>query len=119
MTRRTERLNNLLREEISWIVARDMRDPRLSLLVTITRAEVTSDLRQAAIHVSVMGTAEEKRVILGLLQAATGFLQRELKPKLELRYVPALSFKLDESIEKGLQVQQLMDTLPSPERPAP
>ncbi len=111
MTRRTERLNDLLREELSWILTRQMRDPRLSVLVTITKVEISSDLRQAVVHVSVLGTAEEKQTTLEMLRSASGFLQRELKPKLDLRYVPYLSFKLDESIEEGIRMQRLMDSL--------
>jgi ribosome-binding factor A len=116
MTRRTERVNDLLREEISYILAREMKDPRLSLLLTITRVQASSDLRQAVVHVSIMGTPEEKRATMELLRAAAGFLQRELKPKLDTRYVPALAFKLDESIEEGMRMFQLLDTQQGPKQ---
>lgn len=115
MSRRTDRLNDLLREEIGWTLIREMKDPRLSALVTITRAEVAVDLRQAVIHVSIMGTPEEKQVIMETLRAAAGFLQRELKPKLDMRHVPFLTFKIDDSIEVGMRTLQLMDSI----KPAP
>lgn len=111
MSRRTERLNDLLREEISWALVRDMKDPRLSALVTVTRVEISADLRQAVVHISVLGTAEEKHTTLTTLQAAAGFFQRGLKPKMDTRYVPYLSFVLDDSIEKEMQMQHLLDTV--------
>ncbi|MBI4310236.1 MAG: 30S ribosome-binding factor RbfA [Chloroflexi bacterium] len=111
MSRRTDRLNELLREEISWLVSREMRDPRLSVLVTITRVAVSVDLRQAVVYVSVMGTAEEKQATLEMLRSAAGFLQHSLKPKLDVRHVPALLFKLDQSIEEGIRLTQILDTL--------
>ena len=118
MTRRTERLNDLLREEISHILIREMRDPRLSVLVTITRAEVTVDVRQAVIHVSILGTAEEKKATMEMLRSAAGFIQRELKPKLATKQVPFLTFKLDESIEEGMRMAQLMDNIQTPKETA-
>ena len=114
MSRRTERVGELLREELSWLLAREMSDPRLPLLVTITRVNVSADLRQAKVFVSIMGSDEEKRSAMKVLQAAVGFLWRALKPRLTLRYVPGLSFQLDESIEEGTRMLQIMDKLDLP-----
>lgn len=111
MSRRTDRVNELLRKEISWIIAKDMKDPRISRLVTITRAAVTPDLRQAEIYVSIMGTDQEKHSTIKTLRAASGFLHRELKPRLALKYVPYLAFRLDESIEQGMRMQEIMDSV--------
>ncbi len=111
MSRRTERINVLLREELSWTLARDMKDPRLSALVSITHVEISADLRQAVVHISVLGTAEEKQTTRETLQAAAGFLQKQLKPKLDMRYVPYLTFKLDDSIEQGMHMQHLLDAV--------
>ncbi|MBI4202310.1 MAG: 30S ribosome-binding factor RbfA [Chloroflexi bacterium] len=115
MTRRAERLNELLREEISYLLAREMKDPRLSVLITITRVDISADFRMATVYASVLGTAEEKGATLEMLKAATGYIQRELKPKLALKYVPSLVFRLDESIEEGMRMFQLMDSLQAPE----
>ncbi len=115
MSRRTERVNELLRKELSWLLAKEMNDPRLPLLVTITRVDISADLRQAKVFISIMGDGEEKQVTVRMLQAASGFLRRELRPRLTLRYVPALLFQLDESIEEGAQMLQIMDKMhPSP-----
>ncbi|MBI2171808.1 MAG: 30S ribosome-binding factor RbfA [Chloroflexi bacterium] len=116
MSRRTERVNDLLREEISYILAREMKDPRLSVLLTITRVQVSTDLQQAVVHVSIMGTPEEKKTTIELLRAAAGFIQRELKPKLATKLVPFLTFKLDESIEEGMRMFQLLDTPQGPKQ---
>ena len=87
------------------------------MLVTITHVEVTSDLRYARVFVSIMGSDEEKKSAMKMLQAATGFLHRSLKPRLALRYVPILSVHPDESIEEGTRMLQIMDRLNPPGGP--
>ena len=111
MSRRTQRINELLRKEISWILTKDIRDPRLSMLVTITEAEISTDLRQANIYVSILGTDLEKQATVQTLRTASGFIQRELKPRLALKYVPYLFFKLDKSIEEGMRMLEVMDSI--------
>ena len=119
MSRRTERVNELLRKELSWLLAKEMNDPRLPMLVTITGVEVSMDLRHAKVFVSIMGSDEEKASTTKILQAAAGFLHRQLKPRLSLRYVPSLSFRLDESIEEGDRMLQIMDNLDPPPGTSP
>ncbi|MEE2701171.1 MAG: 30S ribosome-binding factor RbfA [Chloroflexota bacterium] len=111
MSIRTQRINELLRKEISWILTKDIRDPRLSMLVTVTQVEVSSDLRQANIYVSILGTDLDKQDTVQTLRAASGFIQRELKPRLALKYVPYLFFKLDTSIEEGMHMLEIMDNI--------
>ena len=119
MSRRTERVNELLRKELSWLLAKEMNDPRLPLLVTITSVDISADLRQAKISISIMGDGEEKLATVRILQAASGFLRKELKPRLTLRHVPALLFQLDESIEEGAHMLQIMDKMLPPLGPSP
>ena len=111
MSRRTQRVNELLRQELSWLLTKEMNDPRLPVLVSITMVDVSADLRHAKVFISIMGEAEEKRTAVAMLQSATGFLQRELKPRLVLRFVPHLSFHLDNSIEEGNRMLQVMDNI--------
>ena len=118
MSRRTDRVNELLRKELSWLLTNEMNDPRLPLLVTITRVGIAADLRHASVFVSIMGSDEEKRSAVRMLQAATGFLRRSLRPRLVLRHVPNLSFQLDETIESDERMLQLMDELQSPPGPS-
>ena len=110
MTRRTLRVNDLLRTEISDLV-RQAKDPRLGHLVSITEVETSPDLRHAKVFISIMGTSEEKDEVLRGLSAASGFFRHELGMRLTLRRVPELTFHLDDSIERGSRVLQLLDQL--------
>ena len=113
MTRRTERVGELLRKEVSWVIANQMADPRLPTLVSIAHVEISADLRRAKVFVSVMGTEDDQRSAMQMLQSAARFIQRELKPKLTLRYVPVLTFQQDRSLEEGARLLGIMDGAPS------
>jgi ribosome-binding factor A len=109
MTRRTARVNDLLREEISSLLQRDLKDPRIGGLVTITEVDVSPDLRSARVFVSVLGTAEERTSTMEALAAGAGFVQRELRRRVTMRRVPELSFIADESLERGQRILSLLD----------
>ena len=115
MTRRQDRINGLLREELSWLLAREVNDPRLSLLVTITRVDTSVDLRYARVFVSVMGSEEEQITAVAALQSAAAFLQHQLKSRVILRFIPTLLFSLDKSLEQATRTLQVMDTLSNPQ----
>jgi ribosome-binding factor A len=104
MTRRTERIQELIREELSDMIMRDLRDPRLEGLISLTRVEVTPDLGNARIFVSVMSETTDPKEALKALQSASGYLHKELVHRLELRKVPFLNFRLDTSIAEGAAV---------------
>ena len=112
MSRRLERVNELLRHELSQLVARELHDPRIPILVTITRVESSVDLRYARVYFSVMGDSVEKSETMDALQSAAGFLRRTLKPRLVMRHIPILSFRLDESIEEGNRILRTIEELP-------
>jgi ribosome-binding factor A len=115
-TRRQRQVAELLHQEISLLIQRQVRDPRLGF-VTVTDVEVTPDLRLAHIYVSVMGGDDEAQQALAGLKSAAGFFRHELGSALSLRFVPELSFRLDRSLEQGLRIDQLLDSLPA-EAPA-
>lgn len=115
MTRRTERINELLREAISDIVRRDVKDPRVSGLVSITEVNITPDLRKAKVFVSVMGTDEEKSDTFKALRTAAGFVQHALRTKVTLRRVPVITFVLDESMEYGARILTLLNEAREPD----
>ena len=115
MSRRLERLNHLIREEISELLQRQVKDPRLSGFITVTRVSTSSDLSHAKVFISIMGDEREKREALEALANASGFLRRELGPRLTLRYIPELSFHRDDSIEQGAHVLELISQVSSPE----
>ncbi len=113
MARRIDRVNELLRTEISHLLARQIKDPRLSGVISITRVIASNDLRTARVYVSVMGGGETKRLALDGCQSAAAYLRRELRSRVNLRHTPFMTFALDESIEEGEQILRLMDTLAS------
>ncbi|MCH8010323.1 MAG: 30S ribosome-binding factor RbfA [Chloroflexi bacterium] len=109
MTRRTERINDLLREEIAELVRREVKDPRMGGLVSILEVQVSPDLRNAKVYVSVLGSDEEKASTLVALAAAAHFIQRQLGKRLTIRRTPELSFLADETIEEGTRIMSLLD----------
>ncbi len=109
MTWRIKRLNKRIREEISELLQRQVRDPRLGNFVTVTEVSTSSDLRHAKVFVSIMGSEEEKGKALQGLISASGFFRHELAERLELRRIPELSFCQDDSIEHGDHLLQLME----------
>ena len=111
MSRRTARVSELLREEISALLLREVKDPRISGLVSIVSVDVSPDLRQARVYVSVLGTSEEQEATLRGLRAAEGFLRGQLGERLKMRRIPVLQFQQDRSIEQGSRILQLMAEL--------
>ena len=109
MARRMERVNQLLREELSDLLQRQLKDPRLGALMTITEVDVSPDLRHARVYVSVMGDAEEQQAAIDALSAAAGFLRRGLRGRLKLRNVPELQFHHDRAMEHGSHLLTLID----------
>ena len=109
MSRRMERINALLRKEISAIVASDISDPRLSSMITITRVDTASDLSRAKVYVSIMGHPDQKKRTMKGLKSAAGFVRRGLRPRLTLRTVPEVEFRIDDSIERGADMLRMID----------
>lgn len=118
MSRRTLRINELLREELSVILQRSVRDPRLNRMLSVTSVSVSSDLKQATVFVSAMGTEEEKSEVERGLEAAGSYLRRSLGERLSLRYIPRLDFRLDDSIERGARLSGIINSFEFPEEGA-
>lgn len=111
MSRRIDRVNELLRLEISQVLARQIKDPRLSGVITITEVRTTPDLRNALVLLSVMGDQEAKKSALAGIESAAKFLRRELRGRLTLRYVPFLRFALDDSLEHADRLMRIMNQI--------
>ena len=109
MAHRIERVNNLIRQEMSELLQREVKDPRLSSFVTVNEVVTSSDLRRAKIFVSHIGSEGEKQETLSVLDSASGFLRNELARRLKLRRIPELSFHWDDSIERGAHLLELID----------
>ena len=114
MNRRIERINSQLRSEISKMILTDIKDPRISSVVSITRVETTGDMSYAKVFVSVYGSDTDKRNTLKAMSSARGFIQNELLHRLAIRRPPSLSFRLDETIEQGNEILELLDSLDIP-----
>lgn len=115
MTRRTERISSLIRQEISELLHEQVNDPRLRSFISITRVSTSVDLSHTKVFVSIFGEEVSKDEVLQGFAAASGFLRRQLASRLRLKHMPELSFHLDESIEKGARVLELIDELASEE----
>ncbi len=107
MTTRTNKVADLIRDEVSRLLLRDLRDPRIGF-VTITGASVTPDLRSARIFVSVLGDDGAREDSLQALNHAAGFVRRELFRNLRLRHSPSVTFLLDESLHRGARIEEVL-----------
>jgi len=103
MTRRTRQVGEMLREELSDIIRRDVKDPRIGFM-SITTVEVPPDLRSAKVYVSVLGTDQEREDTLEALRSAAMFIRHQLKPRLRMRQIPVFDFRDDRSMEHAQQI---------------
>lgn len=107
---------------MSSLLQRGINDPRLQRFISVTGVEISADLREAVILVSIIGSPEEKADTLRGFKAASGFFRRELAHRIEMRQFPDISFALDDSIERGEQVLNLIDKVTTespPDNPSP
>lgn len=104
---RTDRINGEMMRELSAIF-RTIKDPRMSSFTSVVSVNVTKDLKYAKIYVSVMGTQEEKEDTLKALKSATGYIKKEIATRLNLRIVPQPNFVLDNSIDYGMHINDLI-----------
>jgi len=116
VSRRSERTSKLIQREISGLLEREVKDPRLSKLISVTEVTLTPDLKYAKIFVSTLGSEiNNKEEMLEAFNDASGFLRKELASHLKLKYTPQLSFHYDDSIERGAKLLKLMGELTSTE----
>ncbi len=108
---RTDRLNSLLKEVISEVIRKDVRNPHVNQLVTVIRVDITKDLHYAKVYISVIGDDNVKQETLAALQSAAGFIAVHCSKKVVMRYFPELSFRLDDSVDKHLRIQMLLREL--------
>lgn len=119
MTYRIERLNSLFRQEISDLVQRHVKDPRLGFFVSVTAVEISKDMRFAKVFVSRFGTDLERKETLAALESANGFIRHELGNRIKTRHIPELSFRLDDTMEKADKMFRIMNQISSEETQKP
>jgi len=107
---RSERVQRQLKKEISLILQEDLRDPRIGF-VTLTRIDLTGDLRYAKVYFSVLGDEAAKQSSTEGIQSAVGYIRRLIGERLKLKYVPEISFKLDKSIEYSINLEKTFERL--------
>jgi len=106
--KRTDRLNSLLKEVISEVINRNVKNPCISGILTVTRVDITKDLRQAKVFISVIGSDEQKSETIKALQSAAGFIAVTASKKVVMRFFPTLTFKLDEGVSKHVRIQEIL-----------
>lgn len=105
--RRADRLGDLIQREISDILQRRIKDPRIGFC-TILRVDVSRDLRHAKVFVSIMGTEDQQKNTLAGLKSATGFIRREIGHRIMLRHTPEIVFRIDRSVDHSFRIAQLL-----------
>lgn len=116
MSTRTDRMSDLIKDEISRLLLREVRDPRIGF-VTITGAEVSADLKNVRVFVSVLGDDKAREASLRALNSASGFIRRSLFRNLRLRHAPAIAFRFDESLEQGDRIERALRQIHAAEGP--
>ncbi len=107
---RPERVQAAMKREISKIIHSEIKDPRIGF-ITITRVDITQDLRYAKVFFSILGEAKAKEASLEGLKSATGYIRRLIGQRLKLRFVPNIVFKSDDSIEYSIELEEKLKKL--------
>ena len=112
---RIEKLQELIKQEVSKMLLMDIKDSRIGF-VTVTGVEMTGDLREAKIYVSIMGNDEQIKSSLEGLNSALGFIRREIGKRIKIRFTPEISFELDKSLDYSEHIQKLLLKVQAEER---
>ena len=116
-SRRAQKVAEAIREVVSMAILTELQDPRVRD-VTVTYVEVSGDLRNAKVHVSVMGDQARQDLSLRGLQNAAGFLQSKIGQRVDLRYIPRLHFELDQGVKRSIEISRILDEVLPREPPA-
>ncbi|HLA84626.1 MAG TPA: 30S ribosome-binding factor RbfA [Thermoguttaceae bacterium] len=106
-SRRVEKAAEAVREVVSWAILTELSDPRVKD-VTVTYVEVSGDMRQAKVHVSIMGDETKQKLCLRGLQHAAGFLQSKLASRIDTRYTPRIEFLLDRGVKQSIEISRIL-----------
>jgi ribosome-binding factor A len=108
---RLNRINSLLKEVIFEVIQREVRNPHVTTFVSVTQVDTSADLHHAKVYISLIGSEEEKNKVLSALQSAAGFIAVHAADKVELRYFPNLTFRLDTAAEEHMKIQKILDDI--------
>jgi ribosome-binding factor A len=110
MGMRSKKVEGQLKKEISTVLQEELKDPRIGF-VTVTRIDLTGDLRHAKVYFSIMGDEDAQNAGMEGLQSAAGYIRKHVGEKLQLKYVPELSFRLDKSAEYSMNLEKTFERL--------
>ncbi len=106
------RINEEFKKEISNLIQNEIKDPRITAMISVTDVKVTKDLRYAKVYVSIFcNSEEEKKENLNALKNASGFIRKELGRRINLRYTPEVIFEIDDSINYGMHMDELIQKI--------
>ncbi len=111
--KRAMRISQEMKRALSHIIHTEMKDPRLSEVTSVNGAKVTRDLSYATFYISILGDEHEKKATMDGLEAAKGFIRKKLSEELDLRQMPELIFKLDETIENAMHIEEILKKIRS------
>ena len=109
------RVNEEVQHELSSII-RELKDPRIAMMTTVTEVNVATDLKTCKAYISVLGDEKARKDMMEGLRSAAGFIRRELAHSLNMRNTPEITFKLDTSIERGVEMSRLIDEVMQKDR---
>ncbi len=108
--KRSDRLGEQIKEEIADIIMHKIHDPRIGF-VTVTHVDLSDDLKNAKVYISILNDSEKKDDTISGLISAAGFIRSELRKRLRIRYIPELIFRIDDSIKEGIRMVKILDDL--------
>jgi len=111
MVSRAEKVRKALIREVSSLLQRNIKDPRISGIVSVTDIDLSSDCRYAKIFVSVFGSEDEQNNTMEALHSSTGYIRSELGKRIPLRFTPEIKFIIDDSLERGARVSKLLEKI--------
>jgi ribosome-binding factor A len=118
MSRRTDRLSGLFRSELADLISSELRDPRITGMISITSVDVSPDLEHATVYVSVLADdAEHQKTSLAALNNAAPFLRKQVMGRVHIRRVPSFEFEADHTIEEGARMLDLMKKVAAEREP--
>ncbi|MBE6011247.1 MAG: 30S ribosome-binding factor RbfA [Lachnospiraceae bacterium] len=111
---RIMRINDEILREVSDIIRSEIKDPRLPLVVSVTKVDTTSDLSYCKVHISIMGNDHEKKEALDVLKSSAGFIRGQIARRINLRNTPEFKFVIDDSMEYSIKISKLIDEANKP-----
>lgn len=117
--RRQERLNSLLKEVISEVITKEVKNPDVSTFSTVTGVEISSDAHHAKVFISVLGSDEERTKTLNALSSGAGYIAVRASKKVVMRTFPSLTFKLDTSVDEHMRISEILHDIHQKEKSRP